>query len=205
MFTGIVTAVGEVLAVETREVGVRLRIASPYDPDGIAMGASIAHAGVCLTVVDRGRVADGRGWHEIEVSPETLRCTTMGEWVVGSKINLERSLCLGDEMGGHLVTGHVDGLAVVEELTMEGDMAVFRFRVPHELARFIAPKGSVALDGTSLTVNDVTGDTFTVQFIPHTLTVTTWGERRVGDRIDVEVDLMARYVARLRDADGAPN
>jgi riboflavin synthase len=203
MFTGIVTAVGEVVALETRAVGVRLRIASPYDPATIAMGASIAHAGICLTVVDRGRLADGRGWHDVEASPETLRCTTMGEWRVGSRINLERSLSLGDEMGGHLVTGHVDGFAEVVERIDEVDMAVFRFRVPHALARFIASKGSVALDGTSLTVNDVTGDTFTVQFIPHTLVVTTWGEKQVGDRIDVEVDLMARYVARLRDAEAA--
>jgi riboflavin synthase len=202
MFTGIVTAVGEVVALEERAVGVRLRVASPYDPATIAMGASIAHAGICLTVVGRGPLPDGRCWHDIEASPETLRCTTMGEWGVGTKINLERSLSLGDEMGGHLVTGHVDGLAEVVERNDEVDMASFRFRVQPELARFIAPKGSVALDGTSLTVNEVKDDTFTVQFIPHTLQVTTWGEKTVGDRIDVEVDLMARYVARLREAEG---
>ena len=201
MFTGIVTAVGEIVAVVQREVGVELRVASTYDPDGIAIGASIAHAGCCLTVIGRGRLPDGRGWHDIEASPETLRATTMGDWTVGTRINLERSLCLGDEMGGHLVTGHVDGIAVIDERIDEGDMAVFRFRVPHALARFVAPKGSVALDGTSLTVNEVIGDTFTVQIIPHTLAVTTWDERKAGDRVDFEIDLMARYVARLREAD----
>lgn len=201
MFTGIVTAVGEIVEFETREVGVRLRVASSYDPDGIDIGASIAHCGICLTVIERGRLADGRAWHDVEVSPETLRVTVMGEWKVGTRVNLERSLKLGDEMGGHLVTGHVDGIAEVVSRIEEGDMAVFRFRVPHDLARFVAPKGSVALDGTSLTVNAVEGDEFTVQIIPHTLAVTTWGERRTGDRIDFEIDLMARYVARLRDVE----
>ncbi len=204
MFTGIVTAVGEIVALEERaEVGVRLTVASPYDPATIDMGASIAHMGCCLTVVDMGRLPDGRAFHVVEASPETLRCTTMGEWKVGSKVNLERSLKLGDEMGGHLVTGHVDAIATIESRVEEGDMAVFTFRVPHAFARFVAPKGSVALDGTSLTVNDVTGDTFTVQIIPHTLQVTTWGEKKAGDRIDFEIDLMARYVARLREAEQA--
>ncbi len=203
MFTGIVTAVGEIVALDPREVGIRLRVASTYDPDGIDIGASIAHAGCCLTVVDRGRLPDGRGWHDVEASPETLNVTTMGEWTVGSHVNLERSLRLGDEMGGHLVTGHVDGIAVIEDRIDEGDMAVFRFRVPADLARFVASKGSVALDGTSLTVNAVEGDCFTVQIIPHTLAVTTWGERKAGDRVDFEIDLMARYVARLRDVEAA--
>lgn len=204
MFTGIVTAVGEIVALEERaEVGVRLTVASSYDPAGIDMGASIAHMGCCLTVVDMGRLPDGRAFHVVEASPETLRCTTMGEWKVGSKVNLERSLKLGDEMGGHLVTGHVDAIATIESRVEEGDMAVFTFRVPHAFARFVAPKGSVALDGTSLTVNDVVGDTFTVQIIPHTLQVTTWGEKKAGDRIDFEIDLMARYVARLREAEQA--
>ena len=203
MFTGIVTAVGEVVALEERaEVGVRLTVASSYDPTTIDLGASIAHAGCCLTVIEMGRLPDGRAYHDVEASPETLRCTTMGEWRVGSKINLERSLKLGDEMGGHLVTGHVDAIATVESRVAEGDMAVFRFRVPHDFARFVAPKGSVALDGTSLTVNDVDGDTFTVQIIPHTLQVTTWGERKAGDRVNLEVDLIARYAARLSEARG---
>lgn len=203
MFTGIVTAVGEIVALEAREVGVRLRVAHDYDPEGIDMGASIAHAGCCLTVIDKGRLPDGRGWHDVDASPETLRVTTMDEWKVGTRVNLERSLKLGDEMGGHLVTGHVDGVAVIESRVEEGDMAVFTFRVPHHLARFVAAKGSVALDGTSLTVNSVDGDCFKVQIIPHTLAVTTWGGRRAGDRIDFEIDLMARYVARLREAEAA--
>lgn len=201
MFTGIVTAVGEIVAFETREVGVRLRVASSYDPETVDMGASIAHMGCCLTVVERGRLADGRAFHDVEASPETLRVTTMGEWKVGTRLNLERSLKLGDEMGGHLVTGHVDAIATIESREEEGDMAVFTFRVPHAFARFVAPKGSVALDGTSLTVNRVEGDTFTVQIIPHTLQVTTWGEKKAGDRVDFEIDLMARYVARLREAE----
>ena len=201
MFTGIVTAVGEIVAHEMREVGVKLRVASTYDPAAIDLGASIAHAGICLTVIERGALPDGRAYHDVEASPETLRVTVMGEWTVGTRVNLERSLKLGDEMGGHLVTGHVDGIAEIVARVPEGDMAVFRFRVPHDLARYVAPKGSVALDGTSLTVNAVEGDEFTVQIIPHTLAVTTWGERQTGDRIDFEIDLMARYVARLRDAE----
>lgn len=201
MFTGIVTAVGEIVAHEMREVGVKLRVASTYDPATIDLGASIAHAGICLTVIERGALADGRAYHDVEASPETLRVTVMGDWTVGTRVNLERSLKLGDEMGGHLVTGHVDGIAEIVARVPEGDMAVFRFRVPHDLARYVAPKGSVALDGTSLTVNAVEGDEFTVQIIPHTLAVTTWGERQTGDRIDFEIDLMARYVARLRDAE----
>lgn len=201
MFTGIVTAVGEIVAHEMREVGVKLRVASTYDPATIDLGASIAHAGICLTVIERGALPDGRAYHDVEASPETLRVTVMGDWTVGTRVNLERSLKLGDEMGGHLVTGHVDGMAEIVSRIEEGDMAVFRYRVPHDLARFVAPKGSVALDGTSLTVNAVEGDEFTVQIIPHTLAVTTWGERQTGDRIDFEIDLMARYVARLRDAE----
>lgn len=196
MFTGIVTDVGEVTAVTERQTGIRLRIASSYDPATIDLGASIAHAGICLTVVERG-TAGNRFWHEVEASPETLTVTTMGEWKVGSKVNLERSLTLGQEMGGHMVTGHVDGVAEIVSIAMDGDMAVLTFRVPKDFARFIAAKGSVALDGTSLTVNKVGDDWFTVQLIPHTLAVTTWGIRKPGDRVNFEVDLMARYVARL--------
>lgn len=196
MFTGIVTDVGEVTAISERQTGIRLRIASSYDPATIDLGASIAHAGVCLTVVERGS-AGNRFWHEVEASPETLTVTTMGDWAVGSKVNLERSLTLGQEMGGHMVTGHVDGVAEIVSIAMDGDMAVLTFRVPKDFARFIAAKGSVALDGTSLTVNKVGDDWFTVQLIPHTLAVTTWGIRKPGDRVNFEVDLMARYVARL--------
>lgn len=196
MFTGIITDVGEILAITKRETGIRIRVASAYEVDTIDMGASIAHSGICLTVVDKG--ANGnRNWFDTELSPETLNVTTASDWAVGTKLNLERSLALGAELGGHLVTGHVDGVAELIERTNDGDMAVFTFRVPVEYARFIAAKGSIALDGTSLTVNSVGPDTFSVMLIPHTLAVTTWGARKVGDRINFEVDLMARYAARL--------
>jgi riboflavin synthase len=199
MFTGIVTDVGEVVAVEPRAEGLaRLRIACRYDPDTIAIGASIACGGVCLTVVARGR--DGnRAWFAVDAAAETLRVTTVGGWQRGTRINLERALKVGDELGGHIVAGHADGLATVlarEDLT---DMARLTFRVPAELARFIASKGSVALDGVSLTVNDVAGDTFSVLIIPHTLEVTTLGAYAIGDAVNLEVDLMARYAARLME------
>jgi riboflavin synthase len=197
MFTGIVTDVGEVVAVEPRAEGLaRLKIACRYDPDTIDIGASIACSGVCLTVVARGR--DGnRAWFAVDAAAETLRVTTVGGWKSGRRINLERALKVGDELGGHIVAGHADGLAAVaarEDLT---DMARLTFRVPAELARFIAAKGSVALDGVSLTVNEVAGDTFSVLIIPHTLAATTLGGYAVGDAVNLEVDLMARYAARL--------
>jgi riboflavin synthase len=197
MFTGIVTDVGEVVAVEPRAEGLaRLKIACRYDPDTIAIGASIACGGVCLTAVARGR--DGnRAWFAVDAAAETLRLTTVGKWRRGIWINLERALKIGDELGGHIVAGHADGLAALtarEDLT---DMARLTFRVPSELARFIAPKGSVALDGVSLTVNEVAGDTFSVLIIPHTLAVTTLGGLGVEGEVNLEVDLMARYAARL--------
>ena len=197
MFTGIVTDVGEVVAVEPRAEGLaRLKIACRFDPDTIDIGASIACSGVCLTVVARGR--DGnRAWFAVDAAAETLRVTTVGGWKSGRRINLERALKVGDELGGHIVAGHADGLAAVaarEDLT---DMARLTFRVPAELARFVAAKGSVALDGVSLTVNEVAGDTFSVLIIPHTLAATTLGGYAVGDAINLEVDLMARYAARL--------
>jgi len=197
MFTGIVTDVGEVLGVAPRAAGVRLRIGTAYAVEGIALGASIACAGVCLTAVETGREASGRGWFDVEASTETLAKTTLGGWRAGTRVNLERALRMGDELGGHLVTGHVDGVAQIVARDDEADMARLTFRAPAHLARFIAPKGSVALDGTSLTVNDVAGDTFSVMLIPHTLTVTTWGGRHEGDGANLEVDTMARYVARL--------
>lgn len=206
MFTGLVSDVGEVL--EARDHGSslrRLRIRSGYDPASIALGASIACSGPCLTVVGSGPAQAG-SWFEVDVAAETLARTTAGEWAVGTRLNLERSLKIGDELGGHLVTGHVDGVAVVvarEELTAGegpwGPTARFILRVPGEIARFIAEKGSVALDGVSLTVNDVGRDTLSVLLIPHSLAVTTFGERRPGDRVNVEVDLMARYAARLAE------
>jgi riboflavin synthase len=197
MFTGIVTDVGELVAAEPcAESLARLKIACSYDPETIAIGASIACGGVCLTVVERGR--DGnRAWFAVDAAAETLRVTTVGAWQRGARPNLERALKVGDELGGHIVAGHADGLATVvarEDLT---DMARFSFYAPAELARFIAPKGSVALDGVSLTVNEVTDDTFSVLIIPHTLKVTTLGALAAGDHVNLEVDLMARYAARL--------
>lgn len=196
MFTGIVTDVGEIIAVAPREAGVRLRIATTYDPDTIALGASIACGGPCLTVIERG-FAGNHAFFDVEASTETLARTTMGEWGQGTRLNLERALKVGDELGGHIVSGHIDGVAQIVDRRDEADMARFSFEAPADLARFIAEKGSVALDGTSLTVNSVDGSTFEVMIIPHTLAVTTWGERKAGDRVNLEVDTVARYVARL--------
>lgn len=199
MFTGIVTDVGEVLSLQPLEAGMRLRIATTYDPETIAIGASIACAGPCLTAVQRG-VSGQQSYFEIDASTETLARTTMGSWRVGSRVNLERALKLGDELGGHMVTGHVDGVATIVERRDEGGMSRFGFEVEPALARYIAEKGSVCLDGTSLTVNAVEGSRFTVMIIPHTLQVTTWGGRGEGDRVNLEVDLFARYLERLRAA-----
>jgi riboflavin synthase len=197
MFTGIVTDIGEITAVRPRGEGLRrLKIACSYPRASIVEGASIACSGVCLTVVGIGE-DDGRTWFAADAAAETLRMTTVGAWRHGSHINLERALRMGDELGGHIVQGHVDGLAALaarEDLT---DMARLTVRVPAQLARFIAPKGSVALDGISLTVNEVVDDTFSVLIIPHTLKVTTLGTLRPDDQLNIEVDLMARYAARL--------
>jgi len=200
MFTGIVTDVGQVVHEHSRAQGLRrLKIACSYERASIVEGASIACAGVCLTVVGAGE-EDGRTWFAVDAAAETLRLTTAGRWRHGTKINLERALKLGDELGGHLVAGHTDGLATViarDDLT---EMARIALRAPAELVRYIAPKGSVALDGVSLTVNEVGGDTFSVLVIPHTLQVTTLGELAIGDEVNFEVDLMARYAARLLEA-----
>ena len=198
MFTGLVSDVGEVLSVEPRGGLKRLRIASAYDPATIQLGASIAHNGVCMTVVDFG-ARDKGAWYDIDAAAETLAVTTAGEWRVGTKLNLERALKIGDELGGHLVSGHVDGVAKLRERKDFDGMAHFDIVAPHALAKFIAEKGSVALDGTSLTVNKVDGDAFTILLIPHTLAVTTWGARKAGDDINIEVDVMARYAARLSE------
>lgn len=200
MFTGIVTDLGEVIAIQPGG-DRRVRLATAYDPGTLALGASVACDGVCLTVVDRG--ADPRPWFEVQVSAETLARTTLGEWVPGRRVNLERSLRVGDELGGHIVSGHVDGVAEVTEVRPEGDSLRVVLRAPSALARFIAPKGSVALDGTSLTVNEVEGEAFGINLIPHTRAVTTWGEVRPGRRVNLEVDTMARYVARLREWEAA--
>ena len=197
MFTGIVTDVGTVTSIRPLEAGVRVRVATAYDPDTIALGASIACSGPCLTAVERG-VADGQRYFDIDASPETLSRTTMGDWRPGRRINLERALKAGDELGGHIVSGHVDAVATIAERRDEGGMARFLFEVPQPFARFVAEKGSVCLDGTSLTVNAVDGARFAVTIIPHTLAVTTWGEKRAGDRVNFEVDLFARYLDRLR-------
>ena len=198
MFTGIVTDVGRVLDLDQRG-DLRARIGTAYDVDGIDIGASIACEGVCLTVVALGR--DPQPWFDVDISAETVNATNVGAWTVGKRLNLERALKVGDELGGHIVSGHVDGVAEVVEMRDEGDSTRFTFCAPEAFARFIAPKGSVALNGTSLTVNAVDGRDFGVNIIPHTKAVTTWGETRVGDRINLEVDTMARYVARLRDYD----
>jgi riboflavin synthase len=198
MFTGIVTDVGEVLALFP-EGDLRIRIGSAYDVTRIDIGASIACEGVCLTVVATG--TSPRGWFDVQVSHETLSKTNLSAWTVGTRVNLERALKVGDELGGHIVSGHVDGLAEVIATHPDGDSLRVTFRAPHALAGFIAPKGSVALNGTSLTVNAVEGTDFGVNFIPHTQAVTTWGEVAVGDLVNLEVDTMARYVARLREYD----
>ena len=199
LFTGIVSDVGEVLEVNEQAEGLRrLSVACGYDPDSIDIGASIACSGPCLTVVERGRKGN-RAFFAVDVAAETLRVTTAGGWERGTRLNLERSLKLGDELGGHLVSGHVDGIAELLNREDLPDMARLSLRAPSELARFIAPKGSVALDGVSLTVNEVEGDTFSVLLIPHTLKVTTFGSLRPGMRLNLEVDQMARYAARLLD------
>jgi riboflavin synthase len=197
MFTGIVTDIGEVVAVHARADNLRrLKIACGYDRAGIADGASIACNGVCLTVVAAG-AEDERTWFSVDAAAETLAVTTAALWRRGTRLNLERALKVGDELGGHLVAGHVDGIAVLIARDELEDMARLVFRAPAPLSRFIAAKGSVALDGVSLTVNEVAGDEFSVLIIPHTLAVTTLGASGAGDPVNLEVDLMARYVARL--------
>jgi riboflavin synthase len=196
MFTGIVTDKGRVAAIERRAGGARLAIASAYGAATIDVGASVACAGVCLTVVEVEAVAGGSRF-TADVSGETLSCTTLGALRPDQAINLERALRAGDEIGGHFVQGHVDGAAAVTARAADGDSVRFTLRAPAPLARFIAPKGAVALDGASLTVNEVDGRDFGVNIIPHTAAVTTWGERTVGDRVNIEVDLVARYLARL--------
>lgn len=196
MFTGIVTDQGEILATEVQG-DLRARIATRYDVDRIDIGASIACDGVCLTVVAKGH--EPRPWFEVQVSAESVGKTNLGAWEPGKLINLERALKVGDELGGHIVSGHVDGVAQIVALRAEGDSTRVRLRAPEQLAKYIAPKGSVALDGISLTVNEVEGAEFGVNLIPHTKEVTTWGRLREGQPVNLEVDTMARYVARLRE------
>ena len=194
MFTGIITDLGTVV---DRNGGV-FRIRSSYPAAGIALGASICHDGCCLT--DTDVIADGTGSsYTLDVSNETLSKTTLGAWTPGRRVNLERALKAGDELGGHIVAGHVDGTARILDIRQDGDSRRFTFEAPAALAPYIASKGSVALDGTSLTVNEVDGARFGVNLIPHTLTVTTWGRKNTGEAVNLEIDPLARYVARLME------
>ena len=197
MFTGIVTALGSVRAIQPIGGGkdMRLVIAAPWpDTATIPIGASIACSGCCLTAVEVS--ADGFAG---DASAETLACTILGSWTVGSQVNLERSLKIGDELGGHMVSGHVDGVGEAVSATAENGSTRWRFRVPKPLARFIAVKGSVAVNGVSLTVNEVQDDTFGVNVIPHTASVTGFGTMKPGDKVNIEIDMLARYVARLAE------
>jgi riboflavin synthase len=199
MFTGIVSDVGEVVAVEPRAEGLRrLKVACGYAVESIAIGASISHSGVCLTVVEAAKLGN-RTAVSVDAAAETLRLTTAGDWKAGTRLNLERAMKVGDELGGHIVAGHIDGVAELISREDLPDMARLMLRAPKELMRFVATKGSVALDGVSLTVNEVTDETFSVLIIPHTLAVTTLGAAKTGDRMNLEIDLMARYAARLME------
>lgn len=199
MFTGIVTDMGDLVSVETRGEVKTLTVATAYEAAGIDIGASIAHAGVCLTVTSVTAGGPRGTLYTVDAAPETLAITTIAGWKPGRRINLERSLKIGDELGGHMVSGHVDAKARIVSREDLGVTTRFVFEVPEELARFVAVKGSVALDGTSLTVNTVEGNTFSCLLIPHTLAVTSWGGVKAGDEVNFEVDLMARYAARLAE------
>jgi riboflavin synthase len=196
MFTGIITDLGEILELEQRG-DLRARIGCGYDVAGIDIGASIACDGCCLTVIAKG--SDPQNWFDVEISAESVGLTNIKAWSSGQRINLERALRVGDELGGHIVSGHVDGTAQITVIKDEGDSTRFTFQAPEKLAKFIAPKGSVALNGTSLTVNEVDGTSFGVNIIPHTKTVTNWGASKQGDLVNLEIDTLARYVARLQD------
>ena len=193
MFTGIITDIGTISALR-QEGDLRARIRTSYDTSRIDLGASIASDGVCLTVVDLGP-----DWYDVQISAETVSKTNLSGWTVGARVNLERALRVGDELGGHIVSGHVDGVAEVVQIREEGDSTRVTLEAPQALARFIAPKGSVALNGTSLTVNEVDGCSFGINFIPHTKTATTWGNVALGDKVNLEIDTLARYVAGLAE------
>jgi riboflavin synthase len=199
MFTGLITDVGTIIERSITDAGGRFTIRSAYDARTIAIGASICCDGCCLTALEPTATDGGGSTFKVDVSNESLDKTSLGSWAVGRRLNMERSLKAGDELGGHIVSGHVDGVAVITTVRQDGDSTRFAFEVPAGLHRMIAPKGSVALDGTSLTVNEVAGTTFGVNIIPHTQVVTTWGGRKAGDRVNLEVDVLARYVARLLD------
>jgi|TARA_Y100000385_G_scaffold135930_1_gene141209 riboflavin synthase len=197
MFTGIITDIGTVIELEQRG-DLRARIGTIYDLKTIDLGASIACEGVCLTVIDTG-VEDKKNWFDVQISAETVSKTNLTSWDVGRPLNLERALKVGDELGGHIVSGHVDGLAEVIKIEYEGDSTRVIFRAPAELAKFIASKGSVALNGTSLTVNGMSNTDFDINFIPHTKKNTTWRDVQIGDQVNLEIDTLARYVARLAE------
>jgi riboflavin synthase len=196
MFTGIVTDIGRVRSLEQRG-DARLVLETGYDMTSVDIGASISCSGACLTVVEKGE-----GWFAVDASAETMARTVLGEWQAGSPVNLERAMKVGDEFGGHIVSGHVDGVGQVVDRRQDGDSVRFTFELPPELARFVAEKGSVCLNGVSLTVNEVNGTRFGVNIIPHTLTHTTFGETHIGARVNVEIDMLARYVARLTETRG---
>ena len=197
MFTGIITDIGTIVGLE-QAGDLRARVQTSYETDSIDLGASIASDGVCLTVVELGP-----DWYDVQISAETVSKTNIARWRKGTRVNLERALRVGDELGGHIVSGHVDGVAQVVAVQDEGDSTRVSLRAPDELARFIAPKGSVALNGTSLTVNDVEGPVFGINFIPHTKQATTWGAVAVGDQVNLEIDTLARYVARLAEMEAS--
>ena len=199
MFTGIITDIGRIAKI-TKAGDTRYDILTNYDPETIALGASIACSGVCLTVVEKGTGVEGH-WFAMEASKETLDVTTAGHWREGTLLNLERALKMGDELGGHIVSGHVDGIAKIVAIVAEGDSQRYTFEAPKNLMGFIAPKGSVTLDGTSLTVNQVSAQSFGVNLISHTQDVTTWGSSREGDLVNLEIDVLARYVARLKEVE----
>ncbi|MET3560563.1 riboflavin synthase [Bartonella japonica] len=197
MFTGIITDIGCVEEVMSLEQGVRLNISTFYAIESLEIGASIACSGICLTIVERGIHQENRSWFAVEAWEEALRLTNLAQWTKGTFINLERSLRLGDEMGGHLVSGHVDGLAEIIDQKNEGDAVRFFLQIPTQFVPFIVNKGSVALNGTSLTVNSVENCIFDVLIIRHTLEVTTWGQAKIGDQVNLEIDQLARYAAKF--------
>lgn len=204
MFTGLISDVGTVMKVDTGRAAKRFTIRSAYEARSIALGASIAHDGVCLTVTDIAKMSEGSEF-QVEVSDATLAVTTLSEWTQGRAVNLERSLAFGEELGGHLVTGHVDAVGSVAELSEEGGSWQIRFRMPREIAPFVAKKGSIAVQGVSLTVNAVTADSFAANIIPHTLDMTNLRFLKIADRVNLEIDLIARYVARQREFEETPS
>ncbi|WP_375643171.1 MULTISPECIES: riboflavin synthase [unclassified Bartonella] len=197
MFTGIITDIGCVEDVQPLKQGMRLKISTRYAIESLAIGASIACSGICLTIVERGLKQEDSNWFVVEAWEETLRLTNLAQWIKGTFVNLERSLRLGDEMGGHLVSGHIDGLAEIIDQKNEGDAIRFYLKVSRQFMPFIVNKGSIALNGTSLTVNCVEDCVFDVLIIRHTLEMTTWGQAKIGDRVNLEIDQLARYAAKI--------